>query len=650
MILRGLFLIPLALLIPAGGCDRSETVSRVVLVTFDTTRADHLGCYGAAGDPTPNLDRLAADSVLFEQAVATVPTTLPSHATIFTGLYPQDHGIRYNLFYRLPPEAETLAETLKAGGYSTAGIPGSRIVSASFGLNQGFDTYLDVRETADPDPDQPVRSMSRPAGEVVDLALEWLGTHDREPAFLWVHFYDPHWPYSPPFPHSDRFRDRPYLGEIAYADAQFGRLLDRLLGDPQWERTVLIVAGDHGEGLYDHGERWHTMLLYETTQRVPLIVRAPGARPARVARPVGLADLMPTILDLAGIEGPRGLRGISLRPALEGGDLPDRPIYFESLAGSLVYGWAELRGLRYGPWKLIDSDEPELFDLDADPGEQRNLAATETMRVEDLRSELQAEAEPTSRKSAHGSPPTAGLDPDTRQQLSSLGYVGGDVSDSVPPGAPIPRTLIHLEPELVSAQGAVALGEWSHVDRTCRYVLDRDPTNKWALIHRALALQRLDRTDEALEHALAAVRIYPDHERAHQTLAGIHRERDQVEEALSALREGLKSMPDSEVLLYLALVAAFEANMKEVCDEQVTRAVAEHPDSGRILVLHARCQARDGDTELALATVVSAVDLGFRRLSLLETTEDFSSVIALPGFRALKDEVERDVPGALLVP
>ena len=223
----------------------------------------------------------------------------------------------------------------------------------------------------------------------MDRALAWLDDQtgaDRQ--FMWLHFYDPHAPYLPPFPYSSTHRERPYDGELAYADAQFGRLMERLRADPAWDRTLVIVVGDHGEGLHEHGERFHANLVYETTQRVPLIIRATGARAVRVAEPVSLVDITPTVLDYVGLDSSAEFRGVSLRGCVEGDSPEKRDIYFESLAGSLNYGWAELRGVRYGDWKLIDSDTPELFNLADDPGELNNLAELEAQQVEDLRASL----------------------------------------------------------------------------------------------------------------------------------------------------------------------------------------------------------------------------------------------------------------------
>jgi arylsulfatase A-like enzyme len=614
----------------------------VVIVTFDTTRADRIGCYGYADAQTPSLDRLAADGVLFEQAVSTVPTTLPAHATIFTGLYPQDHGVRYNIFYTLSPEAVTLAERLEDAGFATAGFVASQILARRHGLDQGFAVYSEPTEQADPSSDHPVRSMERRAAVGVDAALEWLESHAGERIFLWLHLYDPHIPYNPPFPFSSRFRDRPYQGEIAYADAQFGRLLERLQRDAAWPETLVIAVGDHGEGLYEHDERWHSMLVYESTQHVPLIIHAPGAAPGRVSRPVSLADITPTVLDLLGLPANEHARGVSLRPALEGRELPLGAIYFESLTGALVYGWQELTGVRHGRWKLIDSKAPELFDLDEDPAEQTDLAPFEPERVSELRAALLDLREPLgSLASGKGLAP-ARLDPETERMLASLGYVAGGAGGTSVEGAPHPRQMMDLEAELLSAMGAVARGQWDYVEDLCRYTLGRDPTNKWALVHMPLSLARQQRYDEALEHVELALRIYPDSERAYQVLADIHKSRGADELAFQALRRGLDAIPKSEMLTYFAAVAAFDAAHADVCEAEVPRAVAAFPESGRLLVLQARCEARRDDPEAALESLRAAVGKGFRWLKPLEKVEEFAEVVRLPAFTDLVRQVEEE--------
>jgi arylsulfatase A-like enzyme len=635
----GLAALLLLLLATAACSGRLGNVSRVVVVTLDTTRADRIGCYGYDKAATANLDRLAEEGVLFEQAVAQAATTLPSHCTIFTGLYPQDHGVRYNLVFNLAPEAVTLAEILKENGFATAAFPATYILHQRHGLNQGFDTYIDpprVPRDAVGHPDD----IMRPAGDGVDLALEWLDEHGGEKLFIWLHLYDPHAPYAPPFPHSARFRDRPYDGEIAYADAQLGRFLERLRKDPQWDETLVVVAGDHGEGLHDHGERFHSYLLYETTQRVPLIIRAPGAGPARVAEPVVLADIMPTILDMTGIEPPAALRGISLGPALAGGELPRRDLYFESLSGALNYGWAELKGIRYGSWKLIDSLSPELFDLAEDPEEMSNVAAMEPDRLDELRTALEELGAPLEGAEIDAEVQDAVMDRETEAFLASLGYVGASAGGSSGESAPHPRELVDLASEMLAAQAAIASRSWAYVEELCRYVLSRDPTNKWAHKNIIEALIETGRAEEAQDYGAEFVRIYPDNPPSYAMLARAYQAQGLSAKAYDVLKQGLKANPDSEMLEYLSLVAAFDAERPEVCSQEVHASLARYPDSWRMLLLKARCEARGEEHEAALETLRAAADRGFKSFDVLEQAEEFAEVMKLPGFAELAAEAE----------
>jgi arylsulfatase A-like enzyme len=624
----------------ATGCGGgAPAVNRVVVVSFDTTRADRLGCYGYEDAETPNVDALAAEAALFDKAVSPVPTTLPSHSTMFTGVYPQDHGVRYNLVFRLGPDAVTLAETLRDAGFATAGFPASYVLGERFGLNQGFGTYSEP--PAGDEAEEGLDSLNGvPAEKIVDRALAWLDAQaDSNKQFVWLHFYDPHAPYSPPFPYSSKYRDRRYDGELAYADAHFGRLMQRLRTDPAWAHTMVVVVGDHGEGLYDHGERFHANLVYESTQHVPLIIRVPGGRALRLAEPVSLVDITPTVLDYVGIDSTTELRGISLRQGLEGDELPRRDIYFESLAGSLNYGWAEQRGLRYGDWKLIDSDDPELFDLASDPKELNNLADLESQRLEDLRATLSQLQEPLSGDGAAQPAYEPVTDPETEAFLASLGYVAGGAGGSAT-GAIQPRDQVDIEAELLKAQTSVADRDWVAVEEVCRYVLGRDERNKWALSNLSVAFMWTDRPVEAQDHALELIRIYPDNERGYTTAARAYKMQEQTRKSLEVLGRGLEKLPDSVGLRYLHLVAGFDLGIEDVCPNQVPLAVDQHPESGLIRMLRSRCEAIDGQAEQAMATLKEAVELGFTGVEQLEEAEEFSEVVQLEEFRTLIDSLE----------
>ena len=519
---------------------------------------------------------------------------------------------------------------MKGAGFQTAAFPASFILSAQFGLNQGFDTY----DAPPPPKSQQSFDSERSADAGTDLALSWLAGHPAGKSFLWLHYYDPHWPYAPPFPFSAQFKDAPYDGEIAAVDAQLARLFAVLRKDPAWARTLLIVVGDHGEGLYEHGERFHSLLAYETTLHVPLIIKAPGgARSRRVATPVTLADLTPTVLDFAGVPIPGPMQGISLRRAIDGGELPRRDLYFETLVGALNYGWSSLRGVRDGKWKFIDSSRPELFDLAVDPAEMNNLASSEAQRVADMREGLAALESSTTKIVEHRDvAPT--LDPATLATLASLGYVSGGGTGPTTTGGPHPQTLIDLEPEMLAAQDAVAARRWDRVEETCRYVLTRDAANRFALYHLALALADTGRPQQAEPFARQLVTLYPDSETNHDLLAQILIARKQPAEAREVLRKALDVFPKSEGLRYHEVLAKFDAGDADACNA-VDRAVAEHPGSGRVRVLKARCQARKGDVAGALASLSEARLLGFLDFDLLRQHPEFKTVVARPEFEAL---------------
>jgi arylsulfatase A-like enzyme len=631
-----LLLLPLALAL-VGCADSVGPVSRVVVITLDTTRADRLGAYGYEGGTSPRIDALAAEAVLFEQAVSQVPTTLPSHSTMFTGLYPQDHGVRRNMIFKLGPEVETLAEHLSAAGFTTAGFPATFIVGENFGIAQGFDHY-----EAPPGGGGVVAdAVYRLAADGVDLTLDWLDGHEDGKLFVWLHLYDPHAPYRPPFPYSDRFPNQPYEGEIAYMDAQVGRLLERLQGDGRWDETLVVIAGDHGEGLHDHGERHHSFLLYETTQRVPFVIRAPGVGVRRVAEPVALIDLMPTVLDLVGLEVPEGQRGISLRAALSGDELPRRDLYFETLCGALNYGWAELRGLRYGSWKLIDSATPELYDLANDPDERNNLAAIELERVEEMRAVLAEISEPL----ADGATAVEAMDPvldaETEAMLASLGYVASASGGSSGAEAPHPREMIHMASEIIGAQIAIFNKNWPYLEELTGYVLSNDPGNKWAMATRITALLSMGRAGDAQDVGAVYVERYPKNARAYELFARAYAAEGRFEDAHKVLLTGLAALPGNEALTYLSLVAAFDVDDPTVCTEQVPRALAEDPARGRLHVLQARCEARAGDPLRAFSTLVVAVRNGFRELELLRDAPDFADVVSQPRFDELAASIEQ---------
>ena len=368
-----------------GAC--AEPPLDVLLITLDTTRADHLGCYGYERIETPHIDRLAAEGVLYERCYTPVPITLPSHLSILTGTYPAYHGVRENAGFYVAPELTTLAEVLKREGYSTAAFVGAYPLDSQTGLDQGFDLYDDNYPSSLEEGKHPLLAGffdERPAADVVLPALGWLDEQNG-PFFLWAHFFDPHQPQIPPSPYRERYADSLYDGEIAAVDEAIGRLLARLEERGSLDRTLVVLTADHGEGLGDHGELTHALLLYSTTVRVPLIVRHPrGPAGVRVGAPVATVDILPTILGQLGLEAPEAVQGHPL-PRSDGEGGPRRKILSETLYGALMHGWSPLDRLTVDDWMLVHGPVPRLYHLADDPGELRDLAGEEPERLAALR-------------------------------------------------------------------------------------------------------------------------------------------------------------------------------------------------------------------------------------------------------------------------
>ncbi|MFN8094844.1 MAG: sulfatase [Vicinamibacteria bacterium] len=356
-----------------AGAPRSAPPN-VLLVTIDTLRADHVGAYGASFAATATIDRLAREGVRLADAVVHVPQTRPSHASLMTGRLPYEHGLRDNYSPPLPASLPTLASVLATAGWDTAGFVGAYPVSRPSGLDRGFALYDDPFAGGDASTSE--ARTERRAKEVVDRALAWLDRPRARPFFAWVHLFDPHAPYEAPAPFRARFAKRPYDGEVAYADAEVGRLVAWLDARGLRGRTLVVVTSDHGEGLGDHGEAEHMLFVYDSTLRVPLVASWPGRFPAGsvVTGQFRAIDLMATLLDLAGVAAPPtsgASRADALRTA--NGRIRDNESYAESLYAQMHFGYAPLRALRGEGWKLVDAPKAELYRVAEDPGETRNL-------------------------------------------------------------------------------------------------------------------------------------------------------------------------------------------------------------------------------------------------------------------------------------
>jgi arylsulfatase A-like enzyme len=405
-----------------GGCIRHSAVpppANVLIVTLDTARADRLTAYGFQSASMPAIDRLAREGILFQRATTVAPLTLPAHSSLLTGLYPQHHGVRDNADPPLEPAHRTLAEMLHGRGFRTAAFVAASVLASDRGLSRGFDVYRDTTTSSDAGALPRVR---RPGNEVVDEALTWLNGHEDSPFFVWVHLYDAHAPYRTPEPYRTQYAADPYEGSLAFVDSQVDRVTRWLESHHQLSRTLVIVAGDHGESLGDHAELEHGIFLYESVLHVPLIMRVPGVAPQRFVAITSLVDVMPTVLGMLRLPGPQ-VDGLDLNPAIRGAREPaDRLVYSESLYPAR-FGWSPLRAARDGRFKFIDAPRPELYDLETDPFEERNLYATRSATATALARRLEA-FNGVERRSA--SDRMDRVPADVRARLNALGYIGTD--------------------------------------------------------------------------------------------------------------------------------------------------------------------------------------------------------------------------------
>ena len=515
----------------------SATTSRpnLLLVTIDTLRPDRLSCYSPDFVKTPTIDALAGRGVLFRRAFAHTPTTLPSHTNILLGVTPLQHGVHDNSNFVVGEEFLTLAEHLKSQGYATGAFVGAFPLDSRFGLTQGFDVYDDNYGTRGA---SEFSYVERKAGEVVAKALAWL-KDQKSPWFLWVHCFDPHQRYEPPEPFLSQFKDNPYNGEVAYVDSALAGLFDSLRQKGAEDDTIIVLTGDHGESLGEHGESTHGYFAYNSTLWIPMIIAAPGIKSGESRETVCHIDIFPTVCDLLGLSKPRSLQGISLLPALKGKALPLREIYFESLYPHFSRGWAPLRGIISGRQKYFDSPIPELYDIDMDFGELENLA--EEQDLGPFSAMLKKAVDALASPSAGG--PSKKLDRTTQERLRSLGYISGPV----PPSANKTFTreddlkiLLPYQSKLQTAMGRYHKG--------------------------------------ALEEGVALLREIiaerKDFDLAYTYVATIYKEQGKWKEAMDCLRQGYQANPSSLSILRTFGILLTEAGQNDAAIEVLKQGLA----------------------------------------------------------------------------
>ncbi|MDP8214639.1 MAG: sulfatase-like hydrolase/transferase [Candidatus Euphemobacter frigidus] len=508
----------------------------LLLITMDTTRADHLGCYGYAAARTPSLDELAESGVRFSRFFCNVPLTLPSHATMMTGLYPPEHGCRVNGAHVLSEEIPTLAEVFSSHGYQTAAFVAAFVLDSKFGLDRGFRIYDDYEvPTSDDIYDDNAMYRYRRGDKVAGAALRWLTKHSRRPFFCWVHFFDPHRPYYFPGPGLGDAYDH----EITYMDRQIKRLINYLKEEDLLKKTIIIAVGDHGEGLGDHGEEEHGLLLYDPVIRVPFIVSGAARFPRglEVTELMSTVDLFSTILDLFGWKLPEDSSGHSFAGTLLGESVPEKDVYIETEFPLTEYGWSPLRGMVTPEWKYILAPLKELYNLIDDPAELKNLARLQPEKMRELADRLAALEEEMVRREA----PEVMLDETSRKTLESLGYLGGGGSRKTDTSSlRDSKDAIWMRREFIDAVEDYRKGKTAEAESKLRKLIRESPESYTFRYKLAKVLYDQGRFQEALEEFREMAKMAPDEYKTHynlgKTLAKLGRHEEAIEEFRVALQ------------------------------------------------------------------------------------------------------------------
>ncbi len=586
------------------GKEKKPASPNLLVITLDTTRADRLGCYGYKSAETPNLDQLAEQGVRFDNAYSQIPITLPSHATLFTGLYPPEHGIRDNGSGVLGEDIPTVAEIFADHGYKTGAFVAAAVLDHMYGLERGFETYSDRME-GNISPDEQIAEI--PADRVCDRALNWLEKNKKAPFFCWVHFYDPHTPHRPPSPYLERHKDK-YDGEIAFMDSQIGRLKNWLDSNGLRKNTLVIAVADHGESLGEHGESTHSFFIYGATIHVPMIFTAPGwlARGKVVKADVGIVDILPTVLNLLGWEVPKSVTGRSFLPAFQDAALDFRGVYSESDYAFNNFGWGKLRSLVTGEWHLIQAPRSELYNMVKDPYELRNIYEEEKALAVKMNAEL-TEIEKSIKTSKVKN---VVLDQKSREALESLGYLsggrGGENGRSRE-NLKDPKEMIHAYNRVMAGRSFIAGGDTKRGIKELETALDSARDS--AMIHYSLgrAYASIGDKGKAKHYFQDALQLLPTYCDVHNELGLLLSEEGNYSGAIAHYESALRVTPNYPIVLLNMANAKMALGKIDESKEIYRKILASKDDYPEAYYQLGIACALQGDTSGAVTALRSAV-------------------------------------------
>jgi len=554
-----------------------KQVRRVVLISIDTCRADYLSCYGYPRRTTPNIDRLARQSVLFTNVITPIPTTLPAHCSMLTGTIPPYHGVHYNIGYKLGQSNVTLAEILRPEGFTTAAFISAFVLDSDFGLDQGFETYNDSFEEIR----RNVFGSERRGGETSRLAIEWLPKRDKgEKFFLFLHYYDPHLAYEPPEPFASEFADNLYAGEIAYTDCCIGLVIDKLKELGLYDSTLIIITSDHGEMLGEHGEEDHGYFIYEGAIKVPLVFKLPWRTEGKKVDDVAdITDIVPTVCGIVGVDVPPAVLAKDLsvyfesrQPGREG-----RHLYCESMMPTR-YNASSLLGVVTDRFKYIQTTRPELYDLVEDPNETNSLIEQQPHQARILQDRLKQILEQTVRTGASES---VELDRQAVKRLASLGYIGSDnVKEDYDfdQSGQDPKDLIELHTSFYRARTFLLEEKYEKAKSIYQELLLQQP--QFYEIHFNLANIAVQQNDlaAAAAHLAEAIRLEPARYKLHYNMGLTCISLGRFEQAVNHFTDSLKIRPaEPEALVGLGLALLSEGRFDQAIDHY-TKALEIAPD------------------------------------------------------------------------